>query len=144
MPSWVEAGVKDYLKRLPPHLAFNLVELPLPKRGKNADIKRLMQQESEAILQQIKTTDWVVALEVTGKTYSTEQLAQQLKHWQLERRDVKLLIGGPDGLHPDCLQRANQTWSLSPLTLPHPLVRVIVTEQIYRANSILSGHPYHR
>jgi len=88
--------------------------------------------------------DYVVALEVGGRNWSTEQLADQLKNWQASGRDVSLLIGGPDGLASECQQLADQQWSLSNLTLPHPLVRIVVAEQLYRAWTVLQNHPYHR
>lgn len=144
MPAWVEAGVDEYRKRLPPELSLQIREIPLGKRGKNADIARAMAQEGEAMLAAIGARDRVVALEVKGKAWSTEQLAQQLAAWQMSGDDVALLVGGPDGLAPSCQARANERWSLSPLTLPHPLVRVLLAEQLYRAWSINNKHPYHR
>jgi 23S rRNA (pseudouridine1915-N3)-methyltransferase len=86
----------------------------------------------------------VITLDVKGKPWSTEQLSQQLDSWMMSGRDVSLLVGGPEGLSPACLQRAEQSWSLSPLTFPHPLVRIVVAEQLFRAWSILTNHPYHR
>ena len=88
--------------------------------------------------------DRVIALDVRGSAWSTEQLAEELSDWQMAGTNVSLLIGGPDGLSRDCLQRARQRWSLSALTLPHPLVRVVLAEQLYRAWTITAGHPYHR
>ena len=144
MPAWVEAGVEEYRKRLPPELSLNIREIPLGKRGKNADIARAMAQEGDAMLAAVGARDRVVALEVKGKAWSTEQLAQQLAGWQMSGDDVALLVGGPDGLAPSCQARAIERWSLSPLTLPHPLVRVLLAEQLYRAWSINNNHPYHR
>lgn len=86
----------------------------------------------------------VVALDVKGKPWSTEGLSSNMEEWMQDGRDVALLVGGPDGLDPRCLQQAQQRWSLSPLTFPHPLVRVIIAEQLYRAHSIIKNHPYHR
>lgn len=144
MPAWVEAGVEEYRKRLPPELSLNIREIPLGKRGKNADIARAVAQEGEAMLAAVGSRDRVVALEVKGRAWSTEQLAQQLAAWQMSGDDVALLVGGPDGLAPSCQARATERWSLSPLTLPHPLVRVLLAEQIYRAWTINNNHPYHR
>ena len=101
-------------------------------------------QESKRILSQIDASDHVVALDVIGKSWSTPELAEHLASWQQLGSDISLVIGGPDGLDPACLQRANQRWSLSALTLPHPLVRVMLAEQLYRAWTILQNHPYHR
>src|SRR5512139_296802 len=145
MPGWVEEGYGDYAKRLPAECALKLVEIPMAKRAKgNNDIPRLMAQEGERITAAIPRGARVVALEVGGKAWSTEQLAQCLKQWLGDGRDVALLVGGPDGLDPGLRQRADDLWSLSPLTLPHPLVRILLAEQIYRAWSILNHHPYHR
>ncbi len=144
MPDWVEAGCNEYLKRLPSELNLEIIELPLGQRGKGADIKRAITREGEAMLKAIGEHDHVIALDVLGKPWSTEQLAQKLQQWQLSGDNFSLLVGGPDGLAPECLQRANSKWSLSALTLPHPLVRILLVEQIYRAGTINSGHPYHR
>lgn len=144
MPKWVETGSEEYTKRLGPDLRIEWVELPLGKRGKGADVARAIQAESDAMLAAIGKGDGVVALDVKGKAWSTEDLAGHLKNWQMGGRNISLLIGGPDGLSPECLQRAEQKWSLSALTFPHPLVRVILAEQLYRAWSINNNHPYHR
>jgi|TARA_R110002124_G_scaffold79773_5_gene211708 23S rRNA (pseudouridine1915-N3)-methyltransferase len=144
MPDWVESGCNEYLKRLPPELRIEVVELPLGKRGKGADIQRAILREGEAMLKAIGERDQVIALEVQGKSWSTGDLAVNLQHWQGSGDNVSLLVGGPDGLAPTCLARADSRWSLSPLTLPHPLVRVLLAEQLYRAWSINAGHPYHR
>lgn len=144
MPNWVEAGCNEYLKRLPPELNLEIIELPLGQRGKGSDINRAIQREGEAMLKAIGEQDHVIALDVLGKPWSTEQLAGKLQQWQLSGDNFSLLVGGPDGLAPECLKRANSKWSLSALTLPHPLVRILLIEQIYRAGTINSGHPYHR
>lgn len=144
MPDWVESGCNEYLKRLPPELRIEVVELPLGKRGKGADIQRAILREGEAMLKAIGERDQVIALEVQGKSWSTGDLAVNLQYWQGSGDNVSLLVGGPDGLAPTCLARADSRWSLSPLTLPHPLVRVLLAEQLYRAWSINAGHPYHR
>lgn len=144
MPDWVEAGCHEYLKRLPSELNVEIIELPLGQRGKGADINRAVQREGESMLKAIGEHDHVIALDVLGKAWSTEQLADKLQQWQLSGDNFSLLIGGPDGLAKECLQRANSKWSLSALTLPHPLVRILLAEQLYRAGTINSGHPYHR
>ncbi len=144
MPRWVEAGFDEYARRMPPELKLELVELPLGKRGKGVDIKRAIANESDAILKAVGSSDKVVALDVKGKPWSTEQLAEHLTGWQFEGCDFCFLIGGPDGLSAECLARADARWSLSPLTLPHPLVRVLLAEQLYRAWTITVGHPYHK
>lgn len=144
MPAWVQDGYQEYATRLPHECRLELCELELPKRGKNADIARLMQQEAEQISAQLKSGERLVALDVRGKAHTTEQLADRLRAWQLDGRDVALLIGGPDGLAPELLQRCEERWSLSALTLPHPLVRIVVAEALYRAWTVTVNHPYHR
>lgn len=144
MPGWVEQGYREYAKRLPPECGLTLHEIPAGKRGKNADIVRLTRQEGEKMAAAIPKGARIVALEVQGKAWTTEQLAERLDCWLGEGRDVALLIGGPEGLEPGLSASADERWSLSPLTLPHPLVRIVLAEQLYRAWSILKGHPYHR
>lgn len=144
MPAWVNQGVSEYTKRLPNDLKLEMVEIALATRGKNADIKRIIQKETDALLSHVQPQDHVVALEVKGKNWSTEQLAQNLESWQMEGRNLVFLIGGPDGLGDACRKRANQQWSLSALTLPHPIVRVVLAEQLYRAWTVTQNHPYHR
>jgi 23S rRNA (pseudouridine1915-N3)-methyltransferase len=144
MPDWVTQGYNEYARRMPPELSLELTEIPVAHRGKNPDIGRLMQRESDAILSAVGPRDRAVALEVGGRPWSTEKLAGQLENWQLDGQDVSFLVGGPDGLADACRQRADQQWSLSPLTLPHPLVRIVLAEQLYRAWTITRNHPYHR
>ncbi|SDX34499.1 23S rRNA (pseudouridine1915-N3)-methyltransferase [Aidingimonas halophila] len=144
MPGWVEQGVAEYRKRLPRDFALEIHEIPPGARGKNADTKRAMALEAERIRERLRGNDKCVALEVTGDTWSTERLAREAEAWRLDGRDVALLVGGPDGLDPGLSSASEQHWSLSPLTLPHPLVRLVVAEQIYRAWTLLVGHPYHR
>lgn len=144
MPSWVNEGVQEYCKRLPPDFQLHCVEIPLARRGKNVDVDRARRREAEDMLARIPRDDVVVAMEVRGRALTTEGLAGHLDAIRLDGRNVSLLVGGPDGLDPAALQRADEQWSLSALTLPHPLVRIVIAEQIYRAWSVLSGHPYHR
>lgn len=144
MPRWVEEGWQEYAKRLPSELGLDLLEIPLNTRGKNADVTRLIRQEGEAMLGRVQPGERIVTLEVTGRAWSTEQLATELDRWRLDARPVCLMVGGPEGLAPEVCARSEQRWSLSPLTLPHPLVRILVAEQIYRAWTLLSGHPYHK
>ena len=144
MPGWVTEGWREYAKRLPAEIQLELVEIPLVTRRKNADVKRLIQQEGDAMLAKVQPGERIVTLEVNGKPWSSEQLATELERWQLDARTVNLMIGGPEGLAPQVQARSEQQWSLSPLTLPHPLVRIVISEQLYRASTILSGHPYHK
>lgn len=144
MPAWVEQGYSEYAKRLPHECSLLLKEIPLAKRPRNADVARLVADEGQRLLAAIPGDSYVIALDVTGRTRTTPELATTLQVWLGAGRDVCLLVGGPDGLAPACLQRAHEHWSLSPLTLPHPLVRILLAEQIYRAWSIVQNHPYHR
>ncbi len=144
MPSWVDDGFNEYAKRFTSACSLELCEIPAEKRTKNSDIPRIIEREGEKLLAAIKPGNHVIALDVKGQAWSTEQLAGQLKLWQSDGRHVDLLIGGPDGLSTACLNRSHSKWSLSALTLPHPLVRIILAEQLYRAVSILQNHPYHR
>lgn len=144
MPRWVEDGYEEYAKRLPADISLDLVEIPLATRGKNADIARLMRREGEQMLAAVQPGDRIVTLEVTGRPWSTEQLANELERWRLEARNVNLMVGGPEGLAEQVAAKSDQRWSLSPLTLPHPLVRILLAEQIYRAWTILNRHPYHK
>ena len=134
LPGWINTGFEDYRKRLVRPMSLELHEIPVSSRVK----------EGERMLSALGRDDHVVALEVTGKAMDTPTLATWLERRLASGRALALLIGGPDGLAPECLARADERWSLSPLTLPHALVRVIVAEQLYRAISIQAGHPYHR
>jgi 23S rRNA (pseudouridine1915-N3)-methyltransferase len=144
MPAWVEQGVEEYGRRMPRELKLEWREIPLARRGKDSRPQQLCAREGQQLLKAVPAGDRVIVLDVRGKRISTEQLAQQLESWQMSGDNYSLLIGGPDGLSSDCLERAEQRWSLSDLTLPHPLVRVLLAEQLYRAWTITVNHPYHR
>jgi 23S rRNA (pseudouridine1915-N3)-methyltransferase len=144
MPRWVQEGYGEYAKRMPPECALQLVEIAPGRRGKGMDVQRAMAEEGERMLRAVPKGARVIALDVGGRSWSTEQLSGQLSGWLTEGRDLALLVGGPEGLAPACLERAGGLWSLSSLTFPHPLVRVVLAEQLYRAWSLLKGHPYHR
>lgn len=144
MPSWVAEGFDDYARRIPRECALSLIEIAPSKHGKGGATQRAIEDEGERQLASIPARCRVVTLDERGKLYGTAELAQRMARWQQDGGDVALLIGGADGLAPVCKQRADETWSLSPLTLPHALVRVIVAEQLYRAWTVLRGHPYHR
>jgi len=144
MPPWVTQGYQEYSKRLNQDLTLELVEIAAGKRGKNADLERITHKEGEQMLAAIPNGDHIVTLDVPGKRLSTEKLASRLEQLLQGGQHVSILVGGPEGLAPQCRQAAQESWSLSDLTLPHPLVRVLIAEQLYRAWSILKGHPYHR
>jgi 23S rRNA (pseudouridine1915-N3)-methyltransferase len=144
MPSWVNTGMDEYTRRLPRDLKLVWREIPLARRGKEVNVPQVCAAEGAQILKAIPPGDRVIALDVQGRRLSTEDLARQLEAWQMSAENYSVLIGGPDGLSPECLARADQRWSLSDLTLPHPLVRVLLAEQLYRAWTITVNHPYHR
>ncbi len=144
MPSWVAEGFAEYRKRLSRELPVELVEIKPGLRGKGRDDARAIVDEGAAVLAALPRDTHVVALDGRGTPWSSEQLAAQVAQWRMAGRDVAILIGGPDGHARDVLARANQRWSLGPLTLPHMLVRLLLVEQLYRATTIIAGHPYHR
>ena len=140
MPAWVQNGYAEYAKRLSRELPLELIEVA----AKSRDPARAMSEEGTALLAAIPKGAHVVALDGRGKPWSSEELAQQLARWRMQGKDLAFLIGGADGFAPALLDRVDQKWSLGPATLPHPLVRIVVAEQLYRAASLLSNHPYHR
>jgi 23S rRNA (pseudouridine1915-N3)-methyltransferase len=144
MPAWVNTGFQEYAKRFPLGWRFELCEIPAEKRMLHSDISQIISNEGEKILSAFKPNHRLIALDVKGQSWTTEQLAKQLQQWSQSKQNVDLVIGGPDGLSNDVLNKAEMRWSLSPLTLPHPLVRIILAEQLYRGLSILQNHPYHR
>jgi len=142
MPQWVQQGYAEYAKRLSRELPLHLVEVST--KGRSSDPARAMATEGAALLAAIPKDAHVVALDGRGKAWSSEDLAAQLERWRMSGKDLAFVIGGADGLAPAVLERADQRWSLGPATLPHPLVRIVVAEQLYRAVSQLVNHPYHR
>lgn len=144
MPGWVETACKDYIKRLPRDWTLNIIELPAGKRGKNAAIPAILEDEGQRILKAAEACDILIALDRIGKPINSQDLAQHCQQWHDNRQRVGLLIGGPEGLSENCLNATSARWSLSAMTLPHPIVRVVIAEQLFRAWSILHKHPYHR
>ena len=144
MPAWVTAGYQEYAKRMPRECSLQLVEIAAGRRGKSSAVAQAREQEGRCMLGALPKDCRVIALDVHGQAWSTEALGRQLQDWLGAGRDLALLVGGPDGLAPECLVRADASWSLSPLTFPHTLVRVLIAEQLYRAWTLGSGHPYHR
>jgi 23S rRNA (pseudouridine1915-N3)-methyltransferase len=144
MPSWVTEGYNEYAKRLSHELPLQLVEVTSKLRGRSNDTARVIADEGALMLAAVARSANIIALDGRGKAFSSDQLAQQLARWRMDGRDLAFLVGGPEGLAPAVLERASQTWSLGPATLPHPLVRILIAEQLYRAVSLLGNHPYHR
>ena len=144
MPEWVELAGNDFIKRLPPEIRVNSIMLPLIKRGKNPDIVRIVRDESRKMIAAVPKDSLLVVLDVLGKPVTTMKLSSLLETWLQQGQDISIIIGGPDGVSDELLSKASLKISLSQLTFPHPLVRVILLEQIYRAWSIINNHPYHR
>ena len=137
-------GFQEYQKRFPREMSLELVEIPMGHRGKNADVEKLTAQEGRLMLAQVPKGALIVTLDIPGKMYSTPELAEEERSWKMSGRDVAILIGGPEGLSPECKRAAEKSWSLSRLTMPHPLVRIVMAESLYRAWSITANLPYHR
>jgi 23S rRNA (pseudouridine1915-N3)-methyltransferase len=144
MPTWIETAAKEYTKRLPKNIQFKLVEITPAIRSKNNKADNYKQKEQEKIETALSPDSIIIALDERGKSINSQQLADQLQTWIDENQHISLIIGGADGLSDSLKKKANQTWSLSAMTLPHGLVRVMVVEQLYRAWTITQNHPYHR
>ena len=144
MPAWVGLGWAEYARRFPRGVRLELREIPAIKRARNAEIDVIRKREGGALLAAIPASDRVVALHVDGRQCATAELAERMREWLQTGRDLSFLVGGPEGLATACLERAEWRWSLGRLTFPHPLVRVILAEQLYRAWTITHNHPYHR
>ena len=143
-PTWISDGYNEFARRVRGSCTLELIEIPVEKRSKNDNTARILEKEGARMLAAIPQRAYVVALELTGQAWSTGKLASQIENWQANHSQVCLMVGGPDGLSEACLDRASQKWSLSNMTFPHMLVRVLVAEQLYRAWSYSKGHPYHR
>lgn len=144
MPGWVQQGYDEYIKRIGAGLSIELVEISPEKRGKSSDVQRIMQKEAERMRQSIPKGHYVIALDKEGKSWSTEDLADRIAAWQQDGSNISFLIGGPEGMTRDLLEQADARVSFSAMTFPHPVVRIILAEQLYRAYSILTHHPYHK
>ncbi len=144
MPGWVADGVRTYQKRLPRHLKLEFRDFPPVQRTAGMTAERAMAREGEQMLKVLPDAAYLVALDERGQQWSSADLAGRLEAWMASQPNVFFMIGGADGLAAACKQRADSTWSLSTLTLPHSLVRVVLAEQIYRAWTLVQGHPYHR
>lgn len=144
MPKWLETGYQKYVERLPQEFDFKLIEVEAEKRVKNQSSITAVEREGDRVLNKISPQSFVVALDERGEMWDTLTLSQKMKDWLQTKSIMTFLIGGADGYSQACLKRANVCWSLSRLTFPHLLVRLLVAEQLYRALTVLSGHPYHR
>ena len=144
MPKWVQEGYAEYEKRLPKSCALKLVELPMAQRGKTGSVEKYKEEEAKRILAAVPKGARLIVLDEHGQQVTTKQLAVKLEDWLSGGQDVALIVGGPDGLDQSLIQQAQWKWGLSKLTMPHPMVRILVAEQIYRAYSVINNHPYHR
>jgi 23S rRNA (pseudouridine1915-N3)-methyltransferase len=144
LPAWVGAGFAEYQRRLPPESPLELIEIAVARGRAQGAAARAVKDEGERMLAAVPPRSYVVALDVAGRTLDSAALARWWAARLKDGRDVALLIGGPDGLAAACLARADERLSLSALTFPHGLVRLLIAEQLYRASSLLKGHPYHR
>ena len=144
MPTWIESGSKEYAKRLPKNINFKLIEITPATRSKNNNADNYKQKEQEKIEAALSPKSIIIALDERGKSINSQQLANQLQTWNDDNQHISLIIGGADGLSESLKKKATQLWSLSAMTLPHGLVRVMMAEQIYRAWTITQNHPYHR
>lgn len=143
-PPWVDSAFENYVQRLPKQWQFHIDVVATAPRAKNSSADSAKHAEGQKVLAKIKTPECVVVLDERGKQYSSEELSASLNDWQRDGRDLTFIIGGPDGVSEDCMNRADLRWSLSRLTLPHGLARVLFAEQLYRAWTLSTGHPYHR
>ena len=146
MPAWVDAGFGEYAKRMPRDAAVKLVEVKAEPRAEQeaGNVERIVEAEGRRIAAAIPKGAISVVLDERGRSFTTRELARLFEGWQMEGRDLAFVIGGADGLSAAIKRDAHVMWSLSKLTLPHGLVRVVLAEQLYRAYTILKNHPYHR
>lgn len=144
MPSWVEMAVNEYAKRLKEFIHLSLIEIPLCKRSKSSDLTRILEKESSLMIAAIPAGARVIGLDIGGESFSSEALAAKFEKLQQTSSHLCILIGGPEGFSARTRAHFNESWSLSALTLPHPLVRILLVEAIYRACSIIANHPYHK
>ncbi|PWY56029.1 23S rRNA (pseudouridine(1915)-N(3))-methyltransferase RlmH [Legionella qingyii] len=144
MPDWVTQGSNEYAKRLNDGVQLKIIEIPLIRRSKSSDLSRILEKESALIKEALPNNARIIALEIEGKAFSSEELAIKISQLQQTSSHLCFIIGGPEGLTQEILKLCDERWSLSKLTLPHPLVRIILLETLYRAWSIINNHPYHK
>ena len=149
MPIWVKECCDDYYRRLPKPFSVKQIEISLEKRSSSQSTAKTRFRETQRLLNAVPENDWLVVLDEKGKHFTTQAFAEKMSAWQEQQRNISFVIGGPDGIDFSCKidgrkQWPDQRWSLSSLTFPHPLVRVLLAEQVYRGWSVIAGHPYHR
>jgi 23S rRNA (pseudouridine1915-N3)-methyltransferase len=144
MPKWVELGFQEYAKRFTKENPLTLIEIPIQKRTSSRSLSRIIDEEGQKVINALVPKAVTIALDERGKPWSTQELATEILNFQRTTSAINFMIGGPDGLSKDCIAKADLQLSLSKLTLPHPIVRILLIEQLYRAVSIINNHPYHR
>lgn len=144
MPDWVDKGTQDYAKRFNDGIQLKIIEIPLMRRSKTSDLTRILEKEASIIKDALPSGARIIALDIEGTSFGSEDLAVKITHLQQMSSHLCFVIGGPEGLSKEILQRCDERWSLSKLTLPHPLVRIILLETLYRAWTIINNHPYHK
>lgn len=144
MPQWAKAGFQEYANRMPADMSLELKQVRAATRTKNQSTATIIKEEQKRLQAALPDSNHLIALDVNGAHWSTEQLAEQVNHWRELAKPVAMIVGGADGLSEQLIKQSQQRWSLSRLTFPHYLVRVLIAEQLYRAWTILHHHPYHR
>lgn len=144
MPDWVTLGSNEYAKRFHDNIQVKIIEIPLIRRSKSSDLARILEKETTLIKDVLPTSARLIAMDMLGKSFSSDDLAHKISHLQQISSHLCFIIGGPEGLSTEILTLCDERWSLSRLTLPHPLVRIILLEALYRAWSIINNHPYHK
>ncbi len=144
MPAWVQDGYQEYIKRIGSGITISLIEISAEKRGKSSNTKKILEKEAQRMLQAVAKDHKIIALDKGGQAWSTKTLADNIKDWQRDGTNISFLIGGPEGMTSGLLQQAHAKMSFSAMTFPHPIIRVMLAEQLYRAYSIINNHPYHK
>lgn len=144
MPAWVDAAVQEFKTRLQEHVMLTLIEIPLMSRGKSSQLSRILEKEMLMMKQHIPSQTYLIALNIGGQSFSSPQLAVKLKQLQHTTSHICFIIGGPEGLPSPLVAQSQEEWSLSSLTLPHTLARIVLLETLYRAFAIINNHPYHK
>ncbi len=144
MPGWVQQGYQEYIKRIASGITISLTEISAEKRGKSSNTQTILVKEAQRMLQAVAKNHYVIALDKGGQSCSTEMLADKIRGWQQDGTNISFLIGGPEGMTAELLQKAQTKMSFSAMTFPHPIIRVMLAEQLYRAYSIINNHPYHK
>ncbi len=144
MPAWVQDGYQEYMKRITSGMTISLVEISAEKRNKSANIQKILVKEAQRMLQAVAKDHYIIALDKDGQSWSTEVLADKIRAWQQDGTNISILIGGPEGMTAELISQAQARMSFSAMTFPHPIIRVMLAEQLYRAYSIINNHPYHK